>query len=74
MRCVPLNLFKSYQENGEQFVTNTDILYSSEFLKDSTKINFDLKNIAMWLKANKILLNANKTEIVLFGSKKQKKH
>ena len=74
MRCVPLNLFKSYQENGEQFVTNTDILYSSEFLKDSRKINFDLKNIAKWLKANKILLNANKTEIVLFGSKKQKKH
>ena len=35
-------------------------------LKTSTKINFELKNIVHWLRANKISLNTKKTEIVLF--------
>ena len=39
-------------------------------LKTSTKINFELKNIVHWLRANKISLNTKKTEIVLFRSQK----
>ena len=38
-----------------------DVLCSSKSLKEiKRKINFDFKNIVMWLRANKILLNANK--------------
>ena len=39
-------------------------------MKDiNSKINYDLKNIVEWLRANKISLNAGKTELVLFRSK-----
>ena len=55
------------------FADNTNVLYSVKSLKDiNRKINFDLKNIVMWLRANKILLNADKTELVLFRSKNRK--
>ena len=55
------------------FADDTNNLYSSKSLKDiNRKINFDLKNIVMWQRANKILLNAGKTELVLFKSKKRK--
>ena len=54
------------------FADDTNVLYSSKSLKDITrKINFDIKNV-MWLRANKILLNADKTELVLFRSKNRK--
>ena len=36
--------------------------------KINQRINFDLKNIAEWLWANRIALNTNTTEIVLFRS------
>ena len=46
------------------------VLYSSKSPKDiNRKINFDLKNIVMWLRTNKIFLNADKTELVLFRPK-----
>ena len=32
------------------------------------KINFDLSNLIQWLWANKIALNVNKTDIVIFRS------
>ena len=32
------------------------------------KINFDLSNLVQWLRANKIALNVNKTDIVIFRS------
>ena len=36
------------------------------------QVNYDLKNLSNWLKANKISLNVGKTELVLFiSSKKQ---
>ena len=39
------------------------------FLKDiNKKINFDLSNLVQWLWANKIALNVNKTDIVIFRS------
>ena len=55
------------------FANDTNVLHLTKFLKDiNRKINFDLKNIAMWLRDNKISLNANKTELVLFRSKNRK--
>ena len=35
------------------------------------QVNYDLKNLSNWLKANKISLSVGKTEVVLFSSKKQ---
>ena len=31
------------------------------------QVNYDLKNLSNWLKANKILKNIGKTELVLFS-------
>ena len=40
-----------------QFADDTNLLYSSKSLKDiNKKINFNLKNIVLWLRANKISL------------------
>ena len=51
------------------FADDTNILYRHKSLrKINQRINFDLKNIAEWLRANRIALNTNKTEIVLFRS------
>ena len=37
------------------------------FLKDiNKKINFDLSNLVQWLLVNKIGINVNKTDIVIF--------
>ena len=45
--------------------------YSSKSLKGiKQKINFELKNIVHWLRANEIPLNNEKTEIVLFRTQK----
>ena len=47
------------------FTDDANLLYSSKSLKvNNQKINFELKNIAHWLRANKISLNTKKTEIV----------
>ena len=52
------------------FADDTHVLFSSKSLKDiNKKINFDLKNIFIWPRATKILLNADKTELVLLSSK-----
>ena len=32
------------------------------------KINFDLSNLVQWLRTNKVALNVNKTDIVIFCS------
>ena len=53
------------------FADDTNLLYSSKFLKDiNQKINFELKNIIHWLRANKISLNTKKMEVVLFRAQK----
>ena len=55
------------------FADDTNLLYADSSLKKINKyINHDLKLINDWLRANKIALNANKTEIVLFKSKYRK--
>ena len=52
------------------FADDTHVLFSSKSLKDiNKKINFDLKNIFILPRATKILLNADKTELVLLSSK-----
>ena len=44
-------------------------LYASHSLRNLNKtVNFDLSNLVQWLRANKISLNVNKTEIVVFRS------
>ena len=49
------------------------MLYTSKSLKDiNRKVNYDLRHIVEWLRANKISLNKGKTELVLFRSKNKK--
>ena len=50
---------------------DTNLICSSKSLKNiNQKINFALKIIAHWLRANEISLNTKKTEIVLFREQK----
>ena len=52
------------------FADDTSLLYSNSSLKSINKcINHDLRLIVHWLRANRISLNVNKTEIVLFRPK-----
>ena len=52
-----------------QFADDTNLLYASSSLKDiNKKINFDLSNLVQWLRVDKIALNVNKTDIVIFRS------
>ena len=52
------------------FANDTNILYISNSLKDTNrKVNYDLRHIVEWLRANKISLNSGKTEFILFRSK-----
>ena len=51
------------------FTDDTNFLYVSHSLKNfNKKVNFDFSNLVQWLRANKISLNVNKTEIVVFRS------
>ena len=54
------------------FADDTNILYTNKSLrKINQRINFDLKNIVHWLRANRIKLNASKTKVVIFRSPKK---
>ena len=49
------------------FADDTNFLYASHSLKKINKaINFDLSNLVQWLRANKISLTVNKTELVIY--------
>ena len=50
------------------FADDTNILYASSLKDINKKIIHHLSNLVQWLKANKILLNVSKTEIVTFKS------
>ena len=57
------------------FADDTNFLYASHSLKKLNKtINFDLSNLVQWLRANKISLNVNKTELVIFRSPKKQSY
>ena len=52
-----------------QFAGNTNLLNFNSCVKSLNKqLNYDLKNLSYWLKANKISLNVGKTVLVLFTS------
>ena len=51
------------------FADDTNLLYINESLKTlCKKVNYDLKGISNWLNANRLSLNVNKTEFVIFRS------
>ena len=53
------------------FADNTNLLNFNSCVNSINKqVNYDLKNLSNWLKANKISLNVGKTELVLFTSSK----
>ena len=55
------------------FADDTNLLYSSKNLKTiQNKINQDLKSLCTWLRANKISLNASKTELIVFRDPRKK--
>ena len=55
------------------FADDTNFLYVSKSLKKIQKyINLDLRYVCNWLKANKISLNASKTEMLVFRDPRRK--
>ena len=55
------------------FADDTNLLYVGKSLKKIQKyVNFDLKFLCNWLKANKISLNASKTELIIFRDPRKK--
>ena len=55
------------------FADDTNMLQSDNSLKAVAKrMNFDLKNLSQWLKANKLSLNFTKTELIIFHSSSKK--
>ena len=60
-----------HKAETHHFADDRNLLYLSKSLKGiNQKINFELKNIVHWLRANKISLNTKKTEIILFRAQK----
>ena len=54
------------------FADDTNLLYSSNSLKQINRyINHDLKLIVHLIRANRISMNVDKTEIVIFRSKRK---
>ena len=54
------------------FADDTNLLNFNSCVKSINKqVNYDLKNLANWLKANKFSINVGKTERVLFTSPKK---
>ena len=53
----------------QHFADNTNLLSDYSFKKLSKHINSDLKLVNEWIRANKLLQNASKTEIIIFKPK-----
>ena len=52
------------------FADDTNLLLTNKSIKKINKyINHDLSSLVNWLRANKISLNTNKTELIIFKSK-----
>ena len=57
------------------FADDTNILFSSKNLDlIQTTLNIELKNVSQWLNANRLALNIEKTNFVVFHSPKKKPH
>ena len=58
-----------YFSNVHHFADDTNLLHFSDSIKQLAKhLNLDLKSLCHWLNANKISLNASKTEYIIFKS------
>ena len=54
------------------FADDTNLLHFNKSIDKLNKlVNLDMKNLATWLNANKISLNVQKTELVIFKNKKK---
>ena len=52
------------------FANDANLLHCSKSLKKINKyVNHDLSQVVQWLRANRISLNANKTELIIFRPK-----
>ena len=57
---------------AHHFADDTNLLYTNNSIKKLNKIlNKDLKNLTNWFNANKISLNVNNTEMILFKPTKK---
>ena len=67
------DLNKAIKDSDAHHVADdTNLLLSDKSLKKINKhINHDLKLLNIWLRTNRISLNASKTEIILFRPKSQ---
>ena len=55
------------------FADDTNLLnFDSCLISINKQVMYDRKNLSNWLKANKVLLNVGKTELVVFTSSKKK--
>ena len=60
--------FPSDKLKHKLFADDTNLLYSNSNLNDLTKImNTELCTISRWFKLNKLYLNINKTNYMIFG-------
>ena len=51
------------------FADDTNLFHTSKSVKNLNKlVNHDLKHVNNWLSANKISINVEKTELVIFRS------
>ena len=52
------------------FADDTNLFNAHSSLKSlQNRVNYDLKQLSKWLRANKISLNASKTEVLIFTHK-----
>ena len=64
-RCVKFS-------KARHFADDTNLLFKNSSLKQMKKhINIDLTLLSTWLRANKISLNVNKTEVLIFRCPKK---
>ena len=65
--------FAIKHSNVYHFADDTNLLHINESFKKTQKyLNFDLKYLHKWLLANKISLNCNKTELIIFHKPRAK--
>ena len=66
--CLSENIHTSLKYcTARLFAGGTNLLIRNESLKQLQKhLNLDLRNLSKWPKANKIHLNASKTELLVF--------
>ena len=62
--------FSLQHSTASHFADDTCITYANKNLKNlESKINYDLKSVIEWLRANRLSLNVTKTKLLIFCSK-----